>query len=243
MEIAFSINELLLVSLIVTIGSLLQGSIGFGLGPVAVPILVLIDPIFIPGPLLLTALVLNLLVSYREHQSIELKSISWAIFGRVVGTVVGAMILLVVPKKDISIVFGSMVLIAVLISISGVRLSLNRKNLFSAGTMSGIMGTTSSIGGAPMALVYQHLKGPSIRATLSSIFTIGTILSVVSLIIISKFGYPELKATAIIIPGTVLGFYLSNYTKSLLDKGLIRHSILIVSAVTGAIVIIKNIIN
>ena len=158
MEIAFSINELLLVSLIVTIGSLLQGSIGFGLGPVAVPILVLIDPIFIPGPLLLTALVLNLLVSYREHNSIELKSISWAIFGRVVGTVVGAMILLVVPKKDISIVFGSMVLIAVLISISGVRLSLNRKNLFSAGTMSGIMGTTSSIGGAPMALVYQHLN-------------------------------------------------------------------------------------
>ena len=51
--------DLLLAISVVTIGSVIQGSVGFGLGPLAVPLLVLLDPIFVPGPLILAALLLE----------------------------------------------------------------------------------------------------------------------------------------------------------------------------------------
>ena len=45
------------------------------------------------------------------------------------------------------------------------------------------MGTASSIGGAPVALVYQHAGGPRTRATLASIFVFGTVISIGTLAI------------------------------------------------------------
>jgi len=51
MEFPLDITSVILAFFIVTPGSMLQGSVGFGLGLVCVPLLVLIDPVFIPGPL------------------------------------------------------------------------------------------------------------------------------------------------------------------------------------------------
>jgi hypothetical protein len=52
--------KLLAACAAVTIGSTVQGSVGLGL--VAAPILALIDPMLIPGPILLCGLVLTLLM-------------------------------------------------------------------------------------------------------------------------------------------------------------------------------------
>ena len=66
-----------------------QGSIGFGLGVLSVPLLVLIDARFVPGPLLLAALLLTLLIYRRERQSVQSGELGWAYAGRVAGTVLG----------------------------------------------------------------------------------------------------------------------------------------------------------
>ncbi len=63
MEVPLNLYEIFFAILIVVIGSILQGSIGFGLGPFSVPLLLLIDPVFVPGPLLLSALVLTILIN------------------------------------------------------------------------------------------------------------------------------------------------------------------------------------
>jgi uncharacterized membrane protein YfcA len=223
------------------LGSTLQGSIGFGLGLIGVPLLVLIDPAFVPGPLLLSALMLTLLITYREHSSIDVKGITWAISGRVAGAMLGILLLKAIPSKDLSLLFGAMVLFAVLISMGGITLSITPSNLFGAGTVSGFMGTTSAIGGAPMALLYQKQKGPSLRGNLSSIFIFGTMISLASLAIIGRFRMHELQMTCVLIPGVFLGFALSSHTLKFLDKGFIRPAVLIASAASAALVILKSV--
>jgi uncharacterized membrane protein YfcA len=104
------------------------------------------------------------------------------------------------------------------------------------------MGTTSAIGGAPMALIYQHQKGPQIRGTLSSIFVFGTIISVITLAVVGRFGLKEFKLTLELLPGVLLGFFVSRYTSRLLDKGLIRPAVLAVAAAAGIIVIFKSLL-
>lgn len=241
MDFPLNLLDALLACGIAFLGSTLQGSIGFGLGLIGVPLLVLIDPTFVPGPLLLSALMLTLLIAYREHRAIDIKGITWAISGRITGAVLGIFLLEVIPLKDLTLLFGAMVLFAVLISIGGITLPPSPRNLLGAGTVSGFMGTTSAIGGAPMALLYQKHKGPSLRGNLSSIFIFGTLISLVSLAIIGRFRMHELQMTCALIPGVILGFILSGYMVKTLDRGFIRPAVLIASALSGALVILKSV--
>ncbi len=237
-----NIEGLILAFFIATCGALLQGSVGFGLGLVGVPLLVLIDPVYVPAPVLLASLCLNLLIFRRERHATHLKGIQWAVFGRIVGAIMGATMLIAVPQKSVSLMFGVMVLLAICISIAGFQLSLTPGNIFGAGIASGIMGTTSSIGGPPMALVYQRHEGPTIRGTLSGIFIFGTIISLVALAIIGRFGLREIQVTALLLPGVFLGFFLSNRSMKILDRGFIRPAVLITSALSGVVVILRSLL-
>jgi len=224
---------------IALLGATLQGSIGFGLGLIGVPLLVILDPAFVPGPVLLVALCLTTLISLREHRAINFREITWAVSGRILGTLIGVGLLSLMSENGLSLFFGSMVILAVLISISGWRLSLKPLNLLGAGTVSGVMGTTSAIGGAPMALVYQHQKGPRLRGSLSSIFIFGTIISLTSLVLVHRFGTRELLLALVLLPGTLLGFVISRKTARFLDRGFTRPAVLIASALSGLIVILR----
>lgn len=237
-----NIPGLILAFLIATFGALLQGSVGFGLGLLSVPLLILIDPVYVPGPVLLAALFLNLFIFLRERYAINIKGLHWAVVGRVVGAIIGAKILIVIPQRSVSMMFGAMVLMAIGISLAGFRPSVTPKNIFGAGIASGIMGTTSSIGGPPMALVYQRQKGPTIRGTLSGIFIFGTIISLIALSVIGRFGLTEIKVTAVLMPGVVLGFFLSNRSTQILDRGFTRPAVLITSAISGIAVILRNLL-
>ncbi len=242
MEFPLDMISSLLAFLIATTGSILQGSVGFGLGLVCVPLLVLLDPVFIPGPLLLAALLLNILISNREIRSVDKAGFLWAIPGRIVGAALGAGLLILIPRENLSLLFGAMVLLAVLISLAGVHLSPSPMNLLGSGTISGLMGTTSSIGGPPLALVYQKQEGPRIRGTLAVIFIFGAIISIISLALIGRFGLREIQAGLLLFPGIILGFLLSSRLARILDRGFTRLAVLITSSISGIIVIILNVL-
>jgi len=239
MELGLSYWDIFLAEGIVILGSAVQGSIGIGLGPMAVPLLVLLNPVFVPGPLLLAAMLLTILMFGRERSSVDLKGFKWAIAGRVLGTAAGAFVLSLIPVDHLSLTFAGMVILAVLINASGIRFRIAAWSLMTAGTLSGFMGTISAIGGAPMALIYQDQAGPRLRSTLSAIFIIGTVLAVVALIIIGKFALRELLLAVMLMPGIVIGFVISNYTKKILDRGYIKIAVLTVSAISALILIIR----
>ena len=239
MEFELSLFEIILAIIIITLGAALQGSIGFGLGPFSVPLLLLINPIFIPGPLLLVALFLTILMYRREKHAVYVNEIKWAVLGRTVGTIFGAIVLSIISKQHLSLFFASVIFFSLIIFIGGLKLEITNSNLIIVGTISGFMGTTTSIGGPPMGLLYQNKTGPRIRGTLSGIFMIGTIIALISLVIINKFGLAELIVALILLPGIFIGYYLSKFSKSILDKGYIRPSIFIISAATSIILIVR----
>jgi uncharacterized membrane protein YfcA len=239
MELTLSFWDCILAIGITTIGSALQGSVGFGLGPLAVPLLVLIDPIFVPGPLLLAAVLLTVMTFVRERSEVDFSGFKWAVSGRLIGTVLGATLLALMPVQYLALIFAILVIIAVLIFASGVRIRAFSWSVLGAGTLSGFMGTVAAIGGAPMALIYQDEKGPRLRSTLASIFMVGTVLGITSLIIIGKFGLHEILLAALITPGILLGFWISTHTKKYLDRGYIRTAVLTMSGLSALVLIIK----
>ncbi|MBN2365088.1 MAG: sulfite exporter TauE/SafE family protein [Calditrichaeota bacterium] len=238
-ELPLNFAEFSLAFLIMIIGSFLQGSVGFGLGLVAVPLLLLIDISLVPGPVLLTATFLSLLISFRERQSVDYYSLKWIIPGRITGTIIAALVLNYLSESALSLLFGTLVLLAVVISASGLHLPLVPKNFMSVGILSGFMATSVAIGGPPLALLLQKKSGSTIRGTLAIVFLVGTILAVLALAIIDRFGIKELILTLLLLPGIFIGFLLSAKTTHILDKGYIQPAVLSISAISALVVILK----
>ena len=235
-------SEILIAVVVAFVGSTLQSSIGFGLGILGSPILILLDDRFVPGPILLSALVLTTLITWREGHAIDLGGLRWAVAGRVAGTIAAGAVLAVLPAGRMTLVFGGLVLLAVALSVSGVRLRVRPSTLVGAGALSAIMGTIAAVGGPPMALLYQDATGPRLRATLSSFFWVGTILSLAALFAIGRFGAHELRLTLVLLPSIALGFVTSRWTVAIVDRGYTRRAVLALAAVAGLVVIVRQLV-
>jgi uncharacterized membrane protein YfcA len=230
--------EIAAASAVIALGSLVQGGIGFGSLLIAAPLLVLIEPALVPGPALLSGFVLALLIAGRDRGGLEWRSVGWALGGRIPGSAVGALLLTVLPADGFPLLVGITVLGGVLASVTRLRLRPTRVTLTAAGFVSGITGTTTSVGGPPMALVYQHRAGEQLRATLSGFFVMGSLLSAATLALVGRFGAREIELGLLLLPATIAGFAVSGPLARSLDRGYTRAAVLGLSAGSGLVLIL-----
>lgn len=206
---------------------------------VAGPVLVLIDPKLVPGPALVVAFLLTVLIAIRERGATDLGGFSWVFVGRAPGTVLGALTVAALPARGTAIALSAVVLAAVGLSVAGWRVARTPATLVSAGTVSGFFGTVSSVGGPPIALLYQDEAGPDVRATLSSILAVGALLSIVLLAAVGRFDFQELKISLLLLPAVVAGFLVSRWTARVLDRGFVRPAILAVCALSAVAALVR----
>jgi uncharacterized membrane protein YfcA len=231
--------QLGLASLAVAAGAMIQGSIGFGLNVVAAPILVLIDTHFVPGPALAAAVVLTILIVRRDRAGIDRAGFGWLFVGRFPASVVAALAVAALPEAGIAIALASMVLVAVVMSVLGWRLRRTPRTLVGVGAVSGVMATISSIGGPPVAMLYQDARGKELRGTLSAILGIGALVSMLLLAAVGRFGRDEIFVSLILLPGVILGFVSSRWTARWLDRGFVRPAVLALSAGSAIAAIVR----
>ena len=232
--------DIAVVVLCSVVGFTLQGAVGFGMGILGTPILILIDPRLVPGPVLASTMVFTLMLSVRERRGIDLGGVGWALAGRVAGTLPAAAVLALLPQSQLSRVFGVIVIAAVAMSVSGVRVRPRPATLLAGGVLSGLFGTVAAVGGPPIALLYQHASGTRFRGTLSGLFFVGTIISLAALVPAGRFGGSEVRLTLFLLPGALFGFLASRRLASRLDGGYTRPAVLAVAAVAGLIVVVRS---
>jgi uncharacterized membrane protein YfcA len=235
MDVSWAV--VLATTVVMAAGAVLQGAIGFGLGLVAVPFLIYVDLRFVPGPLLVAALTLHLLVSYRERSAVDTSGLAFLLSGRLLGTIPAAALLAWLPMDATKLLLAGVVLAGV--GMTGITADARptRTALFSAGTASGFMATVGALGGPPVALVYQHSPGPRLRGTLAVYFIAGPIVSLAALAAVGRFSSEELRLSFLLIPGTVLGYVMSHPLALYLDAGYTRTAVLAASALAALSVV------
>jgi hypothetical protein len=238
-----TVLEFLLISLAIGAGAALQGSVGYGMALVASPILIMIEPLLIPGPYMLASQLLSILVVQREWHAIDFGGVKWAIVGRVPGTIAAAVLLALIPKETMVLLFGFLVLGAVAISLTGLHFPPTRWSLLSAGALSGIMGTIATIGGPPMAFVYQDEPGAEIRSTLSGYFIFSASFAVLTLAVVGEFGIRELWLSVTLLPGIAAGYLISSRLLPLLKGNRTKGAVLTVATVSAIVVIVRQLLS
>lgn len=234
--------QIILALLAVVSGAMLQGVTGLGLNLFASPILMMVEPRTVPGPIMAGALLLTVLIVLRDRAGIDLRGVGWMAAGMLPGTALASLLLPVIPLKVIALLLGALVLAGVALSLSGVRFPPHRWVLFLAGFVSGLGGTLVSIGGPPVALVNQEMEPKRLRATLSGYFIISSLAALAGMVPAGRFGAPELSLSLLLVPGILIGFLASFPLARRLKGSASRYIVLGLSAVSAILLIVQQIL-
>ncbi|ADZ69748.1 sulfite exporter TauE/SafE family protein [Polymorphum gilvum] len=231
---------LILAEAIVALAAILQASVGMGFGMLAAPLLALIDPTLVPGPMLVLGFVTAAIGALRERRGIDWGELRIGFTGRVVGAAAAVALLASLPDRSLfSLIFGLLVAFAIVLSVSGWKIAFTRVNLFALSTVSGLMGTITSVGAPPMALLYQHRDVLTARPTLNALFACGMIAGLAGLGLSGWIGWRDVGTAALLVPGMATGFYLSRYTARFVDRRF-RHAALGLAFAAGVLLIVRG---
>jgi uncharacterized protein len=235
-----SLGEYLVVLLTAGVGATVQGSVGFGANLVAVPVVAVLVPEALPVVLLLWVLPLVVAMAVREHHGVDWPGVGWITLGRLPGTAVGTWVVAEVADDTLSVLCGGAVLAAVVTSLLTTTVRVTPVTRAVAGFTAGVMGTATSIGGPPMALLYQHHEGRVLRATLAAAFAVGTTTSLAALTISGVVEGWQVWLALALLPGLAAGMLLSRSLTRYLDRRWLRPVVLGVAAVAALAAVLRG---
>lgn len=225
----------------VLIGAAVQSSVGIGLGLVAAPVVALLEPSLMPGTVLITTGILPFMTLASEWRHVDLHGIGWALAGRMVGVAGGVWVVTVLSTETLGIAVGAMVLLAIAVTLSKVHVRATRATLGTAGLISGVAGTSTSIGGPPMAIVYQNEPGPRVRSSLSVYFIVGVAVSLIALRAGGHLGQDVILAGLGLVPFVLVGFWLARPLRQHVDGRILRYGLLGVAALGALVLLVQSI--
>jgi uncharacterized membrane protein YfcA len=206
-------------------------------------LLILVEPTLVPGPMLLMGTALMVAVLIKDRISLDLRGATWALVGRLPGSLIGALLVVAVSQSALSIFLAVVVLFGATATARGWVPRPTRTVLVTAGATSGIMGTATSVGAPPMAVVWQSSGGPTMRATMSAFLLVGAIMSLVSLTLFGALTTETVLTAASLLPAIVVGYLLSAVLVGRVDERMLRTVAITVSVLGALTIIVQQVVS
>lgn len=217
----------------VILGGVLHSAAGFGFALVAVPIVAAVAPEAVPSTLLLLSLPVNLFMLTGER-AVDRGGAARMTIGKVLGTAIGAWVLVSIPQGDLQLVFGASLVMAAAAVVLHPTVGITPTRELVVGTVAGIMGSTTAVGGPLLAVLYSSRDGRILRSTLAVVFLAGLFLALTAQAAIGRLGWWHLSYAVALVPGMALGLYLGYRMRPVLDAGWLRVLVLL-TAICGGI--------
>jgi len=218
---------------IIFLGSFIQTTIGFGMAIIAAPLLIHISADYVPVPIIFVALFISLLNTYHNRKSIDIGGLKMAIIGRIPGSILGAILLLYISVSTLSLWLGVFVLLSLVVSFLPFRIEPTPTRLTMAGFLSGFMGTSSGIGGPPIALLLQHQEASTLRGNLSAFFLFSSFISLIIQLAVGYLTLNHLLLTLPLLPAALAGYLIGQKSVQHLPQSVLRYLTLILCLMSG----------
>lgn len=237
-----SASVVALLVLVVVVGATVQGIVGLGLNLVSAPVVTMLAPTLMPELPLVLAVVLPFFTLAREREDIDWGGLGWVLSARVPGTALGLLFLSLLSDRAVAVAVALMVLLAVLLTLRSVEVPVRPATLGTAGLLSGLAGTATSIGGPPVAILYQHRPAEQIRATLAVMFTVGAGMSLVGIWLSGRFDAAVLPLAVVLVPCLFLGAWAGSRLRGAVPESGIRYAVLAVCAGSAVVLLVRSLL-
>jgi uncharacterized protein len=225
---------------VIVFASVVQGTIGFGLALLGAPFIAIVLPEAIPVTVVLVSWPSGAFLALREHHALDRTALAWMLAGAVPGTLVGLLIIHAASTDDLAVIVGITTLLGVLGTIVSPPIRITLATASSAGFIGNVAGTAASVGGPPVALLFQHRRGPIVRATLGAYFVVSGTLSIVGYAATGEVTLDRFLLAVGLLPAMLFGVWASRHFHDLVDRGWLRPSVLVLSSIAGAAAIIRG---
>jgi len=241
-------EQLVAAAVLMAFAAAVHGSVGFGANLLIGPLLASISPDFVPGPIVLTGVVINLVVMWREPKvpdDIDRRpwfQLRWALGGLVPGSILGALTVAAIPKDQLSVLVAILVLVATGLVAAGVSVVRTDRTLLATGTASGYLSAAGGIGGAPIALVHADIEGAEFRRTMSRFLSASAALSIITLTAVGELTMTEVKIALALMPGVAVGLVASEWIRPRVDRGRVKPFVLAIIAASATLVLVRSVL-
>ena len=232
-------TTLLLGLACVTLGATVQATIGFGAALLSAPLLLLVDTRFVPGPIAVAGLAVNVSMVLANRRHADWSGVRWLGLGLLPGVAAAGLALAVVSGPSLTLLSAGAILAGVAITAAGRTPAMRRRTLLGAGFLSGYMGASAGIGGPPLALTYHDAPTDTLRATLAVVFLLAAPLTLATLALSGHLDAGDLRAGLALAPGGLLGFVISRPLVGRVDDGRLRPVVLAFAALSAVAVILR----
>jgi uncharacterized membrane protein YfcA len=199
---------------------------------VAAPFLFYLDHAYVPAPMIIASLANCLFSTWHFRAHLSLRGLTSAIIWRIPGSLAGVGLLLVISEKALAILIAVVIATGIFTTYFRLKIPFNQWNLGIAGFLSGVMGTSTSIGGPPMAIVMQGQVANAIRGNLAAFFIFSCVTSLVILLPTDYLGMRELTLAAPLIPASLVGSWLGNRVGGRISDDAMRWGCLVLCSVS-----------
>ncbi len=218
------------------LGGAVLAATGYGSAVVALPVMELAFPSHMPALLILLGPPLIALMVGVERTYIDAPVVLQVASGLICGTFLAIPVLDVVSGRSLRLLFGFAAL-AALVCLTVLRggVARTRPRTFAAGLASGFMGTATGMSGPPLAVVFAHEHGPAVRATLGSVYAIGSALSIGALMVARRIDVTDLWLAALLTVPIVIGFSAGRLLLKRVSRRFLHVAIIAVVGACAAI--------
>ena len=229
-----------LASLVILFATSVQVGMGIAFGLIAGPLLALIDIAFVPVPVLFLTFCTSIAAFWGERKGVQWRELQFAVSGRITGSIIGVVVLSLIPgEKAFMLIFGSIIALAVIVSVSGITIPFTLKSVGIAGTVSGFTAAITSVGGPPMAVVYQNQKAAYARPTLQTYFALGSFFTLCILAIAGHVTAKHAMLAALLLPALAMGVLIGPRLRPFFDKRF-RPFLLGSAAIAATMLILRG---
>ena len=197
------------VSCSVLFAAFIRGLAGFGFALILAPMLLLIlEPVTVVVVNLFLGLLSNIPVLFHSFTKVRLTKILPMMMGSLLGIPLGVWIINILAPNILKILIGVIVIIMAVLLVMGLRKTFTNERLSSiiAGFSSGILATSTSLGGPPVVLFMHSQNWPKdiIHPSLAAYFTFLSCCSLGALSLFIQVNVGMVIQVASLIPAMLL---------------------------------------
>lgn len=233
--------EIVVVIAFTSAGAVVQASVGIGVGLVAGPALIAVDPAFLPGPTIMATLVLTARHLIVDGRHADRGTIVRAYLGVPFGLALGLVVVAVADEATMRVVIGSVIVVAAVLLLLGVHLTRSARTDVVGGGAFSLSLIAAGIPGPAAAIAFNDLPPPRYRGTMGYVGIPVGITSLVLLALADEFGSHEFELTAWMLPGILVGLLAGRHVRPHLDNTWFRPAVLWLALLGGAAVVIRQI--
>jgi len=235
-----------LVSLIVLLGSILPSIVGFGVGIITTPFLLLmLDPISVVVTLNSVGIILYGSVAIKTRSHFPAKNMIPMIIAGIIGIPVGVLVLDMASTSTLRI--GISILLIMLTLCTGIKVKVNQTyhNILSplVGFTTGVLLTGAGVGGPLIAVYLIALKWSkdAVRSSIAFFTSIKSIISIVGYGLAGFYTHDNIILSIIIIIPVLIGVAVGDMLSKKLSEHTFRQIVISMILVASFSVLLKEI--